>query len=79
MSVLNPPSSVLAAVLEDPAFDEAEAAAAAFPARYSGRTLDAYRFDLRTFFQWAADAQLAIMEAQRPHIELYRMAMEERS
>jgi integrase len=78
MSVLDSPTSALAAVLEDPLFDEAEVAAAAFLARYSGRTLDAYRYDLRTFFQWAADAQLAVLEAQRPHIELYRTSMEER-
>jgi integrase/recombinase XerD len=78
MSVLDSPSSTLATFIEDPLFDEAELAAAAFPARYSGRTLDAYRYDLRTFFQWASDAQLAVLEAQRPHIELYRTAMEER-
>ena len=36
------------------AFDEAQLAAAAFLARYSGRTLDAYRHDLRGFFQWSA-------------------------
>ena len=58
--------------------DEAEIAAAAFLARYSGRTLDAYRHDLRTFFQWAADANLAVLEATRPHIELYRGALEAR-
>jgi hypothetical protein len=32
--------------------DESQLAAAAFLARYSGRTLDAYRHDLRGFFQW---------------------------
>jgi integrase/recombinase XerD len=58
--------------------DEAEVAAAAFLARYSGRTLDAYRHDLRTFFQWAADVGLAVLQATRPHIELYRTALEER-
>ena len=47
-------------------FDEAELAAAAFLARYSGRTLDAYRHDLRTFFQWAADVGLEVLEATRP-------------
>ena len=41
-------------------------AAAAFLARYNGRTLDAYRYDLRTFFQWAADVGLPVMEAKRP-------------
>ncbi len=57
-------------------FDEAELAAAAFLARYNGRTLDAYRHDLRTFFQWAADVGLAVLDATRPHIELYRQALE---
>jgi hypothetical protein len=36
-------------------FDEAQLAAAAILARYSGRTLDAYRHDLRSFFQWTSD------------------------
>jgi len=64
----------------DPAgsFDEAELAAAAFLARYSGRTLDAYRHDLRAFFQWATDVRLAVLDATRPHIELYRTALEAR-
>ncbi len=39
-------------------FDEAQLAAAAFLARYSGRTLDAYRHDLRSFFQWTTDTEL---------------------
>jgi hypothetical protein len=43
--------------------DEAQLAAAAFLARYSGRTLDAYRQDLRGFFQWTADVGLAVLEA----------------
>jgi integrase/recombinase XerD len=58
--------------------DEAHLAAAGYLARYSGRTLEAYRHDLRGFFQWAADVGLAVLEATRPHIELYRTAMEER-
>ncbi|MDE3202841.1 MAG: tyrosine-type recombinase/integrase [Acidobacteriota bacterium] len=37
----------------------------AFLARYSGRTLDAYRHDLRNLFQWAADRNLAVLEATR--------------
>jgi integrase/recombinase XerD len=60
------------------AFDEAELAAAAFLARYSGRTLDAYLHDLRAFFQWATHVRLAVLDATRPHIELYRKALEER-
>ena len=63
----------------DEMFDEAQLAAVAFLARYSGRTLDAYRHDLRAFFQWAADQHLVVLKATRPHIELYRAAMEERA
>ena len=59
-------------------FDEAHLAAVAFLARYSGRTLDAYRHDLRAFFQWANDNGLTVLHATRPHVELYRAAMEER-
>ncbi len=62
----------------DEMFDEAQLAAVAFLARYSGRTLDAYRHDLRAFFQWATDKQLVVLKATRPHIELYRAASEER-
>jgi site-specific recombinase XerD len=58
--------------------DDAQLAAAGFLARYGGRTLEAYRHDLRGFFQWAADVGLTVLEATRPHIELYRSAMEER-
>ena len=58
--------------------DEAELAAIAFLARYSGRTLDAYRHDLRYLFQWAADHSLAVVEATRTHLELYRTSMEQR-
>ena len=57
---------------------EAQMAAVAFLARYSGRTLDAYRHDLRNLFQWAADHGLAVLEATRVHLELYRGSMEER-
>ena len=58
--------------------EDAHLAAAAFLARYRGRTLDAYRHDLRSFFQWATDVGLDVLSATRPHIELYRVAMEER-
>ncbi|HET6920660.1 MAG TPA: tyrosine-type recombinase/integrase [Jiangellaceae bacterium] len=62
----------------DGVFDEAQLAAAAFLARYSGRTLDAYRHDLRGFFEWSADVGLTVLAATRPHIELYRGWMEDR-
>ena len=63
---------------DDFVIDDAQLAAVAFLARYSGRTLDAYRHDLRGFFQWAADNDLAVLAATRPHIELYRSWMEDR-
>jgi site-specific recombinase XerD len=59
-------------------FDEAQLAAVSFLARYSGRTLEAYRHDLRGFFQWATDHGVAVMEASRAHIELFRAWMEDR-
>jgi integrase len=59
-------------------YEETEMAVGAFLARYSGRTFEAYRFDLRTFFQWAEDAGLAVLELKRAHIELYRSTLEER-
>ena len=58
--------------------DAAQLAAASFLARYGGRPLEAYRHDLRAFFQWAADVGLAVLEATRPHIEPYRTMVEER-
>ena len=57
---------------------EDQLAAVAFLARYSGRTLEAYRHDLRCLFQWAADHSLAVLAATRTHLELYRTSMEER-
>jgi site-specific recombinase XerD len=63
---------------DDFVIDNAQLAAVAFLARYSGRTLDAYRHDLRGFFQWAADMQLTVLAATRPYIELFRSWMEER-
>jgi hypothetical protein len=64
----------------DPALelDEAQLAAASFLARYSGRTLEAYRRDLRGFFQWAAGHGVVVSGATRPHIELFRAWMGER-
>lgn len=59
-------------------FDEAQLAAASFLARYSGRTLEAYRHDLRGFSQWAADNGIGVLAATRPHIELFRAWMEDR-
>jgi site-specific recombinase XerD len=57
---------------------EAELAAAAFLARYGGRTLEAYRHDLRTFFQWASNVGIDVLSATRAHIELYRTTLGDR-
>lgn len=69
-----------AATLEVPAsplFDAAHLAAAGFLARYSGRTRPEYARDLRLFFTWCADHRLEVLEAKRPHIELYGRWMDE--
>jgi integrase/recombinase XerD len=58
--------------------NEAQLAAVSFLARYNGRTLEAYRHDLRGYFQWASDNDVAVLEATRPHIELFRAWMENR-
>src|SRR5215216_2561244 len=61
-----------------PLLDEAQLAAAAFLARYNGRTLESYRADLRQYLQWADDVGLAPLAATRAHVELYRAWMEQR-
>jgi integrase/recombinase XerD len=58
--------------------DDAQLAAVSFPARYSGRTLEAYRHDLRGYFQWASNNDVDVLKATRPHIELFRAWMEDR-
>ncbi len=78
MTELMPMPEIRRSAEGDDPIDEAELAAAAFLARYQGRTLEAYRYDLRAFFQWAADAALDILNATRPQIEMYVRAMEGR-
>jgi integrase/recombinase XerD len=50
----------------------------AFLARYSGRTRDAYKHDLRWLFQWTHDSHLDVLAATRALIELYRTSLEDR-
>ena len=71
-------SAVLDVPIEPLVPGEAQLAAVAFLTRYSGRTLDADRHDLRNLFQWAADHGLPVLEATRLHLEMYRSSMEER-
>jgi site-specific recombinase XerD len=75
----NPSALVPSIERVTPGPDEADLAAAAFLARYSGRTLDAYRHDLRSFFQSTVDRGVAPLAATRAHIELYRVSMEQRA
>ena len=70
MTVLIPACAPTARLEDDDVVDEAELAAVAFLSRYRGRTLDAYRSDLRRFFQWATDTGLEVLKATRPQIEL---------
>jgi integrase/recombinase XerD len=78
MTTITSTSSAVQTPFDDVGFDEAQLAAASFLARYSGRTLEAYRHDLRGLFQWAADDDVPVLAATRPHIELWRGSMEER-
>ena len=75
MSTPMPSSVALVSARDADPFAQAQMAAAAYLARYGGRTLETYRYDLRTFFQWCTDVGL---EVKRTHIELWRSAMEER-
>ena len=78
MSMFDSPPTTPLVLLELPLLDEAQLAAAAFLARYSGRTLESYRADLRQYFQWAVDVGLVPLAANRAHVELYRAWMGER-
>lgn len=52
------------------ASNDAQLAAGAYLHRYSGRTLEAYRQDLKRLFRWAEKAGLGTLSAARPQIEL---------
>ena len=58
-------------------FDAAFMAAAGFLAAYSGTTLIGYRIDLRGWFRFCETHDLPVLEARRPHIELYIRSLEE--
>jgi integrase/recombinase XerD len=78
MTTITSTTTAMQPPFDDAGFDEAQLAAASFLARYRGRTFEAYRHDLRGFFQWAADREMPVLAATRPHIELWRGSMEER-
>ena len=60
------------------AHDPSDLAVAGFLARYREPTVSAYRRDLRCFWQWCADRDLAPLAAKRPHFELYLRDLERR-
>ncbi len=66
MTTLETKTTMVELLQQDTPFDEAQLAAAALLARYSGRTLDAYRHDLRMFFQWASDTGPEVLKAAGP-------------
>jgi integrase/recombinase XerD len=72
------PATPLVVRADQPLLDEAQLAAVGFLARYTGRTLESYRADLRQFLQWADTIGLRPLEATRAHIEPYRAWMDER-
>lgn len=60
MTTITSTVTTVQAPFDDAGFDEAQLAAASFLARYSGRTLEAYRQDLRGFFQWATNPACSV-------------------
>ena len=58
-----PSSITLVSARDADPLAQAQMAAAAYLARYSGRTLETYRYDLLTFFQWCTDVGLDVLEA----------------
>jgi site-specific recombinase XerD len=58
--------------------DPSHLAVAGFLARYREPTASAYRRDLRRFWQWCTDRDLAPLAAKWPHIELSLRDLERR-
>jgi site-specific recombinase XerD len=64
--------------LYDPALhNPVHLAVAGFLARYGEPTRSGYACDLRAWFAWCEQAGLPVLEAQRPHIELFARQLEE--
>ncbi len=72
-----PPAGELIAVDLDPRRQLALRAMAGYLAGYSGGTLDSYRTDLRLWVTWLDTRSVAVLEAQRAHIELFARESEE--
>lgn len=72
------PTTPLVLRADEALLNEAEVATVAFLARYSSRTLQSYRSDLRQYFHWCHEVAITPLSATRTHIELYRAWMDER-
>lgn len=59
------------ALLPAPAISPADEAAAAFLARYDGETRKLYAADLRIYFAWCAEQDLAPLDARRADLERF--------
>lgn len=57
--------------------DRAEEVAMAFLAGYSGRTFDAYRYDLSCWFRWVRLQGVEVLEVKRAHLEMWMRDMEQ--
>jgi integrase/recombinase XerD len=62
----------------DPAADNLRLAVAGFLARYREPTLSGYIHDLRCYFAWCESVGLPVLEAKRPHIEVFARSLEAR-
>ncbi|WP_427017888.1 tyrosine-type recombinase/integrase [Pseudarthrobacter sp. P1] len=51
--------------------------AAGFLARYSGKTRESYQVSLRILWQWCNSVGLEVLDAKRPHLELFLRYLEE--
>jgi len=63
---------------EQPLVDPALLAAAGFLAGYTGTTRDGYTIDLKAWWVFCETNGLVVLEAKRPHIELYVRTLEEK-
>jgi hypothetical protein len=78
MPIPIPSSVALVSARDTDPFAQAQMAAAAYLARYIGRTLKTYRYDLRAFFQWCTDRGLECSRPHGPTSSCGRSTMEER-
>lgn len=59
-------------------YDPEQMAIATFLARYDGRTLDAYRRDLRCYRAFCVEQHVGMLKVERGHLELYISQLQSR-